>query len=70
MSWRHIVDARGDSVRTDWPRLAVVLGATTVITGLISALTSPLVVLVVALLALPALIWLDVRLRKGNRGEG
>ncbi len=69
MSWRWLLDVRGDKPKIDWPRLAVVLVAGQLISGLLVWLLSeyPLGALAIIVLVMPIaafLIWLDVKIRR------
>jgi hypothetical protein len=69
MSWRRLVDARGEKLEIDWPRLAVVLVAGHLMAGLLVWLLSvyPLGAVAIIVLVMPIaafLIWLDVKIRR------
>lgn len=64
VSWRWLVDVRGPEPKLDWLRLAIVLAASSLVTAAIAALTTRAVFLVLVLVAAPALVYLDVRLRR------
>ncbi len=67
MSWRWLVDVRGDKPEIDWPRLAVVLVAGELIAALLVWLLSeplgPLAMIVLVIPIAAFLIWLDVKIR-------
>jgi hypothetical protein len=68
VSWRWLTDMRGPEPRVDWTRLAVVLAASCAMSAVLAMVLSPAVFLVAALIAAPALIYIDVRLRRERAG--
>ncbi len=68
MSWRWLVDVRGDKPKIDWPKLAVVLVAGELIAGLLVWLLSeslgPLTMILLVIPIAAFLIWLDVKIRR------
>ena len=64
VSWRWLVDARGDKVQVDWPRLGIaVAGALALATVLLWVVPSPWDYAVMAVLAVGGII-VDTRLRR------
>ncbi len=74
MSWRWLVDVRGDKTEIDWPRLAAVLVAAELIAGLLvwflSESLGPLAMILIVMPIAAFLIWLDVKLRRSGRPGG
>ncbi|MGH9250492.1 MAG: hypothetical protein ACRD0W_13355 [Acidimicrobiales bacterium] len=69
MSWRWLVDVRGQEPKVDWWRLGVTLAASFVLCAVLAAVLSPVVFIVGALIAAPILVGLDVRLRRERRPD-
>ncbi len=64
MSWRWLVDARGDKVQVDWPRLGIAVAAAVALaTVLLWVVPSPWDYAVVVVLAVVGII-VETRLRR------
>ena len=70
MSWRWLVDVRGEEPKIDWPRLVVVLAIGEVVAGVLVWFLyeylgwAGMIIVVLPIAAL--LIALDVRMRRGD----
>ncbi len=68
MSWRWLIDVRGDKPRIDWPRLTIVLVIGEIVAGvlvwLLTEWVGPLAMILIALPIVALLIVLDVKLRR------
>jgi hypothetical protein len=69
VSWRWLIDARGDRIQVDWPRLIVALVASSVVIAVLGWLLSPAIYLLVLVIGGVAGIALDIRLRRGRNGD-